>query len=322
MKRDFDKACNDLARKKRRRREEEDEIDELVRRAEEEVYGKTDTDKKAKGSETTPKQAPPTMQETLFLSLSMSLIPTKTRHCVLDLAKMEHGIIFSFAKALSSNNLIESLEIYTSPMSLATASALAWGIESCQSLKQIKFRFRSSYQEHYGHVLLKAMLENPNINSINMDENLITPAVFETIGSLIIECEKTKLGRLTLEACPIGDRGARILKRIMEYNSSIRYLGIGRNAMSTEAVASLMRHAKKKRYQYLFELSGHGTASEHPEIPQIEEGNPTVTPPAWKPARVSSDEEGKMISPAMPRASPHLSALNHIPRKQNRAVRK
>lgn len=122
MKLDFSKACKDLA--KRQRDYEQDAIDRLVAQAEAEVYGKET--KKTSNKQDPSAEHALSHQEQVFFSLWKPLIPTKMHHCGLDLAKVEHGMIFSFAKAFSNNSSrIESLELYTSPMSLATAGALA-----------------------------------------------------------------------------------------------------------------------------------------------------------------------------------------------------
>ncbi|KAL3915540.1 MAG: hypothetical protein SGILL_005602 [Bacillariaceae sp.] len=186
---------------------------------------------------------------------------------VVDGAGSDRDEAHKFAKGLGLNSNLTSLEIQLRSLTgklsevdkLATLNTLASGLRSCRRLEQVKLQYEDTSFDSIATVLI-AILENPSIESLNLDGNDIDGNSMRILCKLLLGCPSTQLMRLSLQYNPFGDIGATALHEVIMNNRSLRYLCLRENMLSRKG-ASLLQQAKRSKRGYLFEVSGLNVSS-------------------------------------------------------------
>lgn len=79
--------------------------------------------------------------------------------------------------------------------------------------------------------LIKIVLKIPNtLRELNLSNNTaLSIEAFRIIGECLLEDQKHKLEKLTMEGCNMGDQGAIVIAKALEYNLSLRFLDVSKN---------------------------------------------------------------------------------------------
>jgi hypothetical protein len=96
-------------------------------------------------------------------------------------------------------------------------------------------------------------LNNPSIESLNLDGNDIGAEALQVICKMISEAKGCRLQRLSLEHNPFGTEGVLHLAKVVA--RTLRYLNWAGNQIEDAGVAAL-KAAVQKKTNCLFELSG------------------------------------------------------------------
>lgn len=200
-------------------------------------------------------------------------------HLVLDLQKVDHDYLFTFAKALDSNDILRSIDMTLANLSRTNANALAWGIKQCPTLQQVKLSF-AAVSEKRSSIVLSGVLENRSVVSLNLGDNDIDGPTCVAICKMIAD-SPSHLQRLSLENNPIGDEGAKAVAELISTNQTIHYLNLGCN-MFSEAGISIVQQACKEKTAYLFEVSGLPSSKRKRDVTSSEDSQDTPTNPNKK----------------------------------------
>lgn len=188
-----------------------------------------------------------------IMALRLQTKDASLRFLSLDLHTVDHDIIFPFAKALDSSDLLSSLQLRLSHMNRTNANALAWGLKRCKGLQQVKLDYKNLSEK--SSIVLAGLLDNPFLESLNLDENEMTADSLKFLSRMINQSKECKLKRLSLQNNPLGDEGAGILAKLITSSRHLRFLNLGGNGIQAAGV-SLIRAAINKKNSYLFEVSG------------------------------------------------------------------
>jgi hypothetical protein len=241
------------------------------------------------------------------IALRLQTRDTKLDHLVLDLQKVDHDYLFTFAKALDSNDILRSIDMNLANLSRTNANALAWGIKQCPALQQVKLSF-AGVSEKRSAIVLSGVLENPSVVSLNLGDNNIDGPACAAICKMICD-SPTHLQRLSLENNPIGDEGAKAVAELISTNQTIHYLNLGCN-MFSEAGVSIVQQACKDKTAYLFEVSGLPSNKRKRDVTSSEGSQDTPTNPNKKQtmgshkapggvANLPTDPSGFLVGPAL-----------------------
>lgn len=181
-------------------------------------------------------------------------------HLHLDLQAVNHDYLFPFAKALDTNDILNSLEVHLSHMSRTNANALAWGIKRSRALRQVKLRY-GKLSEKKSSIVLAGVLDNHHIQSINLDDNDIGADALKAICKMITESKSSQLQRLSLENNQFGDEGAFVLAKLVESTETVRYINLAGNKFGHTGVTALKASVAKKT-NCLMEISGMRVAED------------------------------------------------------------
>jgi hypothetical protein len=188
------------------------------------------------------------------LSLRLQTRDENLKHLELELASMDLEYIFPLAKALDSNDILQSMDIQLASMSQTNTNALAWGIKRCKSLKQIKLHY-GKMSEEKSTIVFCGVLGNESIESLNLDDNNIGSATMKKYCGLISNSNSCQLRRLSLENNPFGDEGAQALAGLIDSHRALRYLNLRSNKLNQEGV-DMLTQAALNRKDCLFEITG------------------------------------------------------------------
>lgn len=188
-----------------------------------------------------------------ILALRLQTGDENLLHIDLDLEKVDHEFIFPFAKALDTSSVLTSMSIRLCHLSRTNANALAWGLQRCRSLHQVKLSFAKITEK--AAIILAGVVENESVKSLNLDDCGINIDGLKTLCKMLARSKKNMIERLSLEDNPFGDDGAHVLAKFIGSSDHIRFIAVGGTCIEEQGSAEI-RSAIKKRTKILTEVSG------------------------------------------------------------------